>query len=209
MIKIEEVADGSGVKIGIDKGTSFVTVIAAIDGLIRSLTDQDSDVTFEKIMEILKQVREKQKGKIALTKSKYDLEIAVLSCLILNPDLMKNSKLDDKYFVKHKRMWQFMKAFYSAYGTFDIILMYQQCKDRYQISQYLEWLVEVDVDVNNFDLYLQELITAVTEDKKERYIAEQIFGFAFDLIMRKITLSEFNEKLKNVKVVADKIFLEK
>ena len=41
-----------------------------------------------------------------------DLELSILSCIVQKPELMEQVILDDKYFVKHKKIWLFLKSFY-------------------------------------------------------------------------------------------------
>ena len=68
--------------------------------------------------------------------NKYnDLELSILSCLLQKPSLMNEVILEDKHFIKHQKIWLFMKAFYNRYKTFDIQLMYSICKDKWQIVQ--------------------------------------------------------------------------
>ena len=63
--------------------------------------------------------------------NKYnDLEISLLSCILIKPELMEEVVLDDKYFVKTKRIWLFMKSFYKKFGTFDLTLMCSVVKEK-------------------------------------------------------------------------------
>ena len=53
-----------------------------------------------------------------------DLELCIMSCVILKPELMKEIKFEDKHIVKHQRLWLFLKTFYERFEKFDIQLMY-------------------------------------------------------------------------------------
>ena len=57
--------------------------------------------------------------------NKYnDLEMSILSCLLLKPELLMESLIiEDKHFIKHKKLWVFMKEFYNKFHNFDITLM--------------------------------------------------------------------------------------
>ena len=59
----------------------------------------------------------------------YDLEINILSCILQRPQLMEKSILEDKHFIKHKKLWLFMKAVYKKFGTFDFVIMYKIIKN--------------------------------------------------------------------------------
>ena len=68
--------------------------------------------------------------------NKYDdLEMVVLNCFLINSELIENTILEDKHFLKNKRMWKFMKSFYSKFKTFDMHLMASVCKDKNQMVE--------------------------------------------------------------------------
>lgn len=138
---------------------------------------------------------------------KYDdLEMVVLNCFLINPELMENTILEDKHFKKNKRMWKFMKSFYNKFKTFDMHLMASVCKDRYQIVEYVSLLLEYDPDYKNFELYQNRLIEMYEESEKDDWIIERVFKNANDLYVRKISIDEFNEKNKKIYDDAEKIF---
>lgn len=138
-----------------------------------------------------------------------DLEINIMSCLLINPDLMKEITLEDKYFVKHQRMWQFMKAFYKKFGTFDVQLMYSVCKDKWHIVEYMIKLANVEITDSNFKKYQEQLIEQYEETKKDKWIKEKIYSLANDLYVGNIKVNEFRNEIDNVYVNADEIFLKK
>lgn len=129
----------------------------------------------------------------------YDLEINILSCLLQKPKLMQQVKLEDKYFIKHNRLWQFMKAFYARYGTFDLILMYNTCKDKYQLIRYIEWLVDVEPIPDHFSKYQDQLIELYNQKKNEKAIVNYIYELANKLLVGSMTLTEFYGKIEEIK----------
>lgn len=62
-----------------------------------------------------------------MNKEYAEMELNVLTCLILEPELMSKMFLDEKYFITYKRLWKYMKSFYEKYKTFDIGLMCSLC----------------------------------------------------------------------------------
>lgn len=138
----------------------------------------------------------------------YDLEMSIMSCLLLKPELMKDLKLEDKYFIKHQRLWQFMKAFYKKYETFDVILMFNVCKDKYQIVKQLQWLADVEPIQKNFYKYQEQLFELYNQNKKDKWIIEQIYTLANDLYVGNIDLENFKYKIKEAEENAEKIFKE-
>lgn len=124
-----------------------------------------------------------------------DLELNIMSCLLLKPELMNQLIVEDKHFIKHQRLWQFMKSFYKKFGTFDIQLMYSICKDKWHIVNYLQWLAEIDVYVCNFEKYQKQLIEQQEEDEQDKIKIDLIYKLANDLWVRNITLEEFKNKI--------------
>ena len=138
----------------------------------------------------------------------YDLEINILSCLLLKPELMKDLKLEDKHFIKHQRLWQFMKAFYKRYETFDVVLMFNTCKDKYQIIKYLQWLAEVEPAPSNFYKYQDRLIELYNQNKKDRWIIEEVYRLANELYVGGIDLRSFKSKIEKAEKEAEEKFKE-
>lgn len=137
-----------------------------------------------------------------------DLELSILSCIVQKPELMEQVILDDKYFVKHKKIWLFLKSFYNKFHNFDLTLMYSICKDKYRIVQYIMWLIEQDPDIRLFNEYQKQLIDLYNESKKEKWITEKIYALANELWVKNINTNEFKNKIENVYKDADEIFKE-
>jgi len=138
----------------------------------------------------------------------HDLEASILSCLLLKSENMKDLRLEDKHFVKHKRIWLFMKQFYAKFESFDIVLMYSVAKDKYQIVEAVKYLLNIEASANIFGKYQDQLIDLYNEEKKDKYKREQIYILANDLIIKSITIDEFDEKYKKLNDNADQIFIE-
>lgn len=128
----------------------------------------------------------------------YDLELNIMSCLLQRPELMKNIILEDKHFVKYNRIWKFMKTFYSKYKTFDIPLMVSVSSDKYNLIDYLAVLVNLEPAPSNFEYYQKQLIAMYEEERKNKRIIETIFDLSNELYVRKITISEFKEKVDKI-----------
>lgn len=135
-----------------------------------------------------------------------DLELSILSCLVLEPELMDKLILEDKHFVKHQRLWQFMKSFYSKFKTFDVQLMASICKDKYHIVSYIVMLADIEITTINFDKYQKQLIELYEESKKEKWLIEKVYDLANDLYVRKIKYEDFKNKLQEIESDAEKIF---
>ena len=131
-----------------------------------------------------------------------DLEINILSCLLQRPELMDKVILEDKHFIKHNRFWKFLKAFYKKFGTFDLVLMYQVVKNKYDYIRYVEWLIEVEPAPSRFELYQKQLIELYEQNQKEKILIDKIYDLSVELYTKNITINEFkniiNDLLKEV-----------
>ena len=127
-----------------------------------------------------------------------DLEISILSCLLQKPELMEDTILEDKYFIKHKKIWLFMKAFYKRFNNFDITLMLSISKNKYRISEYICWLAEQEPAPSLFKQYEQQLIDLYNESEKEKLIINKIYELSNDLYVRNININEFKNKLEKI-----------
>lgn len=136
----------------------------------------------------------------------YDLEMSILSCLLLKPELINNIKLEDKHFIKHKRLWLFMKSFYKKFGMFDINLMGSVADNKYQFIEYIQMLLEIEIHPCHFEEYEKQLIDLYEENKKDKYIIEEVYKLANDLFVRNITTNDFKYKVVAIYRNADEIF---
>lgn len=123
---------------------------------------------------------------------RYDnLELRILSCLVLKPELMNKLVVEDKHFKAYYRLWKFMKAFYSKFGTFDCELMYSVCKDKYQILKYMEFLLDLEPTTKNFNLYQKQLIEQYEENERDKIAIEKIYEWANELYVRNMSVDKF------------------
>jgi len=126
----------------------------------------------------------------------YNLELNIMSCLLQRPELMKECILEDIHFKKYKKLWKFMKIFYSKYKCFDIVLMVSVAKDRHNLIEYLSWLAEMEPAPSKFTVYQQRLIEMYEESEAEQLKIDSIYNLALELSIHKITLDEFEAKIK-------------
>ena len=139
--------------------------------------------------------------------NKYnDLELSILSILLQKPELMNEVILDDKYFVKYKKIWLFMKAFYNKFHNFDFNLMLSVSKDKYRMMEYIIWIIEKEPNICLFKEYQEQLINLYEESKKDKYIIDKVYELANDLFVRNIEVSEFRNKVDKIYENADEIF---
>lgn len=137
-----------------------------------------------------------------------DLELNIISCILLKPELMEEIKIEDKYFMQHQRLWQFMKAFYKKFKTFDVQLMYSVCKDKWHIVNYIQMLLDVEPKKKNFEKYQQRLIEQYNENKKDKWIIEKVYQLANDLYVKNIKVDDFQNEVNKIYKKANEIFKE-
>lgn len=139
--------------------------------------------------------------------NKYNnLEISILSILLQKPELMDKLIIDDKYFIKQKKMWLFMKAFYKKFQCFDLSLMFSVCKNKFHLVSYIEQLALAEPSISLFEEYQKQLIQEYDELNKDRWIREKIFELSNSLYVQSIDLDTFKKELENIYLKANKIF---
>ena len=139
--------------------------------------------------------------------NKYvSLETCLLSCLLLKPKLMDNIKLEDKHFIEYKKIWLFMKSFYKKFGNFDLNIMYSVASNKYNFLEYMTWLVDATPNVELFEYYQQQMLDLYNENKKDKYIIEEVYKLANDLFVKNITTNDFKHKVVAIYRNADEIF---
>lgn len=136
----------------------------------------------------------------------YDLEINILSCILQKPKLMKEIVLEDKYFIKHKKLWLFLKAVYQKFGDLDLHIMYSIIKDKYHFMDYIIWLIDVEPAVNNFKKYQQQLMDLFDENKKDKYIREKVYELANQLFVKNIEVENFRNEVDKIYNDADVLY---
>lgn len=139
--------------------------------------------------------------------NKYnDLEVSILSILLQKPELMDKLIIDDKYFIKQKKMWLFMKEFYKIFGNFDLNLMFSVCKNKYHLMSYIEQLILSEPCVSLFEEYQKQLIKEYDELKKDKWIREKVYELANDYYMMDLSLEEFKKEIIKTEQKAEEIF---
>lgn len=133
-----------------------------------------------------------------MNKEYADMELNVLTCLILDATNMEKLKIEDKYFVNYKRFWKFIKTFYEKYKTLDIALMVSFCQSRKDLVCYLEMVCNNLALQHHFDYYQDRLVEMANESIKDKVIANKVYDLATDLLLKKINPREFDEKYQQL-----------
>lgn len=129
---------------------------------------------------------------------KENIEIPVLCCILLKPELIEEEILEDKYFQNTQRVWQFMKSFYKKFKCFDIELMANVCEDNYRLMNYIKVILDSEATPHHFELYIKQLIEKYNEDERNKIIIRKVFQYANDLYLRNITTQEFKKKIDEI-----------
>ena len=139
--------------------------------------------------------------------NKYnDLELSILSCLLQEPKLMDKVILEDEHFIKHKKIWLFMKSFYKKFGNFDLTLMVNISKNKYRMSEYILWIVEKEPAPSLFERYQKQLIEKFNQNKQDKWIIEKIYELSNNLLVGNIELKDYKSEVDNIFKNAKEIF---
>lgn len=122
------------------------------------------------------------------------LEKAILNCFITSPELIKKTKLSEKHFKKHRRLFIFLKDFYERFGKFDISLMGSVCTNPAEALDYIAEIVDTTSISANFSLYEERLLKLYNNFNE----IEEINKLNKKLYLREIDLNDFKIELKEI-----------
>ncbi len=135
-----------------------------------------------------------------------DLECSILSCILIKPDFMEKTVLEDKHFVNYQKIWIFMKSFYKKFGNFDLTLMCSVCKNQRKLLMYIKDLIMMEPTICHFQEYENQLIYLFNEEEKDKWIIKKTYETTCDLWTRNITTKEFKTKIDDIYSQANEIF---
>lgn len=127
-----------------------------------------------------------------------DLEMSIISCFIQKPELIEKIKDKEDYFIRHKKLILFLQAVYRKFGTFDLNLLFEVCKEEHKLLMYVEWLAQLEPLPSNIDYYINELEELRKETKREKYIREKIYSLATDVYLKNMDVKTFADNLIRV-----------
>lgn len=126
-------------------------------------------------------------------KKSYELiEKAILESIIIDSDLMKELKLDDKHFKSQKRLWLFIKECYKRNGFIDIPSMARICPNASDMIDYVADIISTGTKTVRFNEYQDYLLELYDDFEK----IEEIYKLAKKLYIRDIGLDEFKKEIK-------------
>lgn len=139
--------------------------------------------------------------------NKYnDLELSILGCFLQKPELLETTKLEDKHFKKHYKIFIFFKSVYKKFCSLDINIMYSISKNKYRIIEYIVWISQYYGFPSLYETYEKQLIELYEEDKKDKYIIEKVYELANDLLARNIEVKDFKNEVNKIYENAEKLF---
>lgn len=139
--------------------------------------------------------------------NKYnDLELSILSCLLKRPELMKQVKFEDKHFIKHKKIWLFMKAFYQRFKNFDPTLMVSVSNNKYRMIEYIIWIIDKEPAPSLFNQYQEQLIDLYNQKKKDKWIIENLYELANDLYVGNVELKDYKKEVDEIFRKGNEVF---
>lgn len=136
-----------------------------------------------------------------------DIEESLLACLLINPDLMSELKVEEKHFTKYGYIFTFFKEFYAKHRNLDITLMFSIVKSSSEmvLMDAITYLLEIFVIPTHFQEYQDKLIEKYCTSKKEEWLRKKIYEKATKLYVGSINLETFNFEIKKLYNQAEKI----
>lgn len=133
-----------------------------------------------------------------------DYEESVLSCLLQNPELMKELIVNENDFYKYERIFRYFKLFYETFNCLDLTLMVNKIKkgDRHLLVEVYDKLIDFEPTTSCFKFYQEGLIEYNKEHREElleKEMKREILELALKLAHEEIGVNDFFEKLENRK----------
>ncbi len=128
-------------------------------------------------------------------KKSYDLlEKAILESFIINPELMKTTKVEEKHFKYNKRLFIFINKCYQRFGTLDISLMASVCPNASDMIDYIADIINGDTTYVRCKQYEEQLINLYDDFE----LIENIYNLSKKLYIRDIKIEEFKKEIKKL-----------
>lgn len=124
-----------------------------------------------------------------------ELELLILSCIWIKPELLDTTKLEEKHFIINKKIFLFFKSFYKKFGFFDNELACRKASDRYKYNEYIKVLANLEPTISHFNKYEDLLLELYDETEKEKWLREKVFALANDLYMKNMTSQQFKKQV--------------
>ena len=136
--------------------------------------------------------------KVKVKETNYNLlEKAILDCIINKPELLKDTKLEEKYFKKYKRLFRFVKVCYEKFGSLDITLMKSVCPTDENASDLIDYVANV-IDANHYSARYEQYETRLLEMYEDYETIEELYKLTKRLYIRDINLDQYKTLMKNI-----------
>lgn len=123
------------------------------------------------------------------------LELLILSCMMIKPKLLETTKLEVKHFKHSSKIFILFNSFYKKFGTLDCELMCKMVDNKYKYIDYIKVLSELEPTASNFEKYENLLLELYQEQIDEKIFKSKVFNLANDLYVGNITCKDFTDKI--------------
>lgn len=131
----------------------------------------------------------------------YDkIEEAVLSCFLIEPNLMRKTMLEDKHFYKYKFVYVFFKEVYDMYKSLDINVLFSCIRETSEepLCNALTKILDVFVIPTEFYAYEKRLIIQYGVKKRDEWLKEKYNEQMIQLNIGKINVDEFRQNINDI-----------
>lgn len=130
-----------------------------------------------------------------------DYEESILSCLLQEPELMKDLIVNENDFYKYKRIFRYFKLFYETFNCLDLTLMVNKIKkgNRHLLVEVYDKLIDFEPTTSYFKIYQDGLLEYNEEHRKElqeEKAKNEILELALKLSHDEISLNDFFEEIE-------------
>ena len=135
-----------------------------------------------------------------------ELELRILSCFWLKPELLETTKLENKHFKNNEKIFILFKSFYEKFGNLNIETVCSLVNDRYKFMSYMKIITQLEPVASNFQMYEDLLIELYNESKREKWLREKTFELVNELYLKNITCEQFKEQFGALYIKSKEIY---
>ena len=145
-----------------------------------------------------------------------ELELRILSCFWLKPELLETTKLENKHFKNNEKIFVLFKSFYEKFDNLNIETVCSLVNDRYKFMSYMkifkdgillyEIISQLEPTGSQYDKYESLLLELYNESEREKWLREKTFELANELYLKNITCEQFKEQFGALYIKSKEIY---
>lgn len=127
------------------------------------------------------------------------LERAIISCLLMKPEMTDQLIVEPKHFQKYRGMLLFLQNFYKQFRNYDLILMSVVAVNKTQlVAELSDLITNCEPTTANFQHYQRKLIDLQEFEIIEKRRINSIINLTMQLKAREISVAQFKKEVEKI-----------